>query len=238
MMLPALTDLHAPYASQLQQVLERCTPTGARVALDIACGPGLKWGWLANHVAPDGLLVGLDCDRAALLATPRTMHHYALAGDAHALPFQHASADLVWCVAALRLFADPRAALTELQRVLKPAGTLVIVVAEQLWVRPRLWSPALVAAWAAAGSPFVPPADGLGAELLALTANFPQRALLALLPLAPPAYHPWLALADPVALGRLLDGATLQTANEADIEPEVATVVFVMTATPAPAAIG
>lgn len=147
--------LHEPHAGLLRAALATASPRGAAAAVDLGCGAGAKTAWLAALCAPGALVVGVDLEREALRAAPAGVW---AAGDAHALPLRAASCDLIWCVAALGLFADPARALAEARRALRPGGTLVLAVAGERWVRLReAASPApLVAA---------PPADGLGDEL-------------------------------------------------------------------------
>lgn len=186
-----LEDLHAPYAALLRERLATLSPAGARVALDLGCGPGLKLGWLAERLAPGGALLGVDIDRGALRAAadwpappdayqrpgagdlpgdapPAHVRPPTLlsAGDAHAIPLRSGSCDLVWCVATLGLLRDPASALAEVRRVLRPGGALVVAVAGERWVRVRLWPESLRGALSHPdpGS-LVAPADGLGDDL-------------------------------------------------------------------------
>ena len=48
-------------------------------------------------------------------------------GDATELPFQAGSFDAVCCFAALHLFADPFAALSDMSRVIAPGGRIAIM---------------------------------------------------------------------------------------------------------------
>jgi SAM-dependent methyltransferase len=161
--LSALEDLHAPYADLLRAALALASPPGARQAVDIGCGPGLKASWLADRMAPGGLLIGVDIDRATVAAAARTRPGGWLVADARDLPVQTARAEICWCVAALELFESPDLALSEARRVLCAGGTLVVATATQRWARPRPWPEALYAAWAEREPP--PPADGLGDDL-------------------------------------------------------------------------
>ncbi|MEC4614947.1 MULTISPECIES: class I SAM-dependent methyltransferase [Tsukamurella] len=102
---------------------------GATV-LDIGCGPGNFTGSFAERVAPGGLAVGLDASIQMLSRATRDNSGAAavyVRGDAEALPFDDGVADAVSCLAALYLFNDPRRALSEMLRVLKPGGRLVIL---------------------------------------------------------------------------------------------------------------
>lgn len=192
--------LHEPHEVLLRAALEAASPRGAGVAVDLACGEGAKTPWLAALCAPGALVVAVDVDRGALRAArgPR------LAGDAHTLPLRDASCDLIWCVAALGLFADAARALAEARRALLPGGALVLAVAGERWVRLRSAPPSVVGT-ASLGVP--PPADGLGDELRdTLTA-----AGLAVGPLA--AY-----LLDPPGLAPL--AAALPLADLADALPD------------------
>jgi SAM-dependent methyltransferase len=188
-------------------------PPGARVALDLACGSGAKMPWLAEAAAPGALILGLDSDRTALRAVslgPR------LAADAHALPLRDSSLDLIWCVAALALFARPHAALREAQRVLKPGGALVLAMATEQWVRLRPLAPAPASEWASR-----PPADGLGDDLRAMigAAGLRPTVLRAYL-LDPPGLDLWSAAAP------LIGAASDDNASE----PEPRSLLFVATA--------
>lgn len=175
-----LEALHAPLTPLLRLVLQQLRLNNRlnnrlnklSVALDLACGPGHKSGWLADLVQPGGCVVGVDWDAAALQVARQRHPDPPFAwvqGDALALPLRSASVDLAWCVAALGLFADAGQALRELRRVLRPGGLVVVATGAHLWVRVRGWpadlSALLVAAYTrslAAGGEPVAPADGLG----------------------------------------------------------------------------
>lgn len=194
MSVPDFEALREPHTALLRAALELASPSCAAVALDLACGRGTTTDWLAAQSSPDVLVIGFDQDGAALQVA-RLAHPAAefVQADAHHLPLRSASADLIWCVAALGLFADAGDALAEACRVLRPGGALVLAVATQRWVRLRHW-PAAVAA-ALVGPPPAPPADELGADLEALlhAAGLQTVALNAYL-LAPAGLTPHAAL--------------------------------------------
>ncbi|HMQ34630.1 MAG TPA: methyltransferase domain-containing protein [Chloroflexaceae bacterium] len=194
-----LAGLQAPHLPLMRAALAAASPRGARVALDLACGPGGKTAWLAGLCAPGALVAGLDLDRGALAAARSALPGFAwLAGDALALPLRPASAGLIWCVAALGLFADPGRALGEAAEALAPGGALVVATAGERWVRRREWAPGAVEAPRAA----TPPADDLGADLAEAlrTAGLGQVSLAAYL-LDPPGLAPRAALLPLADLG-------------------------------------
>jgi ubiquinone/menaquinone biosynthesis C-methylase UbiE len=98
--------------------------------LEIAPGPG----YLAIELAKLGPfhITGLDIshsfvriaqENAAQAGANVAFRH----GDAAAMPFADGSFDYVVCRAAFKNFGDPRGALAEMHRVLKPGGTALIV---------------------------------------------------------------------------------------------------------------
>ncbi len=212
---PDYTALHAPHLALLRAALEAASPSGARAAVDLACGTGSKTAWLTGVCAPRALVLGLDCDQSAL----RHAHHEALGGvwlaaDAHALPLRPGTVDLLWCIAALSRFADQKRVLAEAWRALAPGGTLVVATATERWVRLRHWAAHHTATLA-------PPADDLGADVratlmavgpgeVALTAYLLDppglTPLAARLPLADFAPEPSLAIGEPEPLPVLLVG--------------------------------
>jgi ubiquinone/menaquinone biosynthesis C-methylase UbiE len=97
--------------------------------LDLGCGIGLWSGWLAEKVAPDGWVVGVDVSLPSIsLARGRTKsdpHGDVLeyvVGDADAIPFEDGSFDLLFCANVLEYFADPPHYLREMKRVVRRGG--------------------------------------------------------------------------------------------------------------------
>lgn len=66
-----------------------------------------------------------------------------LRGDATDLPFAEGSFDAVCCFAALHLFADPFAALTDMSRVLAPGGRIAIMTSIRRQVQVAALKPVL-----------------------------------------------------------------------------------------------
>ncbi|WP_460448091.1 class I SAM-dependent methyltransferase [Alsobacter sp. SYSU BS001988] len=97
------------------------------LVLDLACGPG--YAARAAHAA-GAVVTGLDFSpRMIRLARATSPDVIAFAtGDAHSLPFAHASFDAVICNFGAQHFADPGRALAEMARVLKPGGFCAFTV--------------------------------------------------------------------------------------------------------------
>ncbi len=251
-----LDALHAPLVPILRLALAQQGLSTVQLALDVACGPGLKSAWLLDMLHATGRVVGVDLDQMALRTAAHTHDQVPcdwVAGDALTLPLRTGCADLAWCIAALGLVTNPLRALHELRRVLRPGGTIVIATGEQSWVRIRSWPPdlgqLLTQAYAhslATGAMPALPDDGLGDELCHQLTTVGFRAVHVrafLLPPATPAapldpYRAELALcAWPdlrTRIAPLLPPATILRCDElaaTDSEPDLAPVLLLATAT-------
>jgi ubiquinone/menaquinone biosynthesis C-methylase UbiE len=103
-----------------------------RVVLDIATGTGLV---LRAMAAQNGQarLVGVDISAGMLrVARYELPAGEFIEGRAEQLPVRDAAIDLVTCVTAMHLMADPGAALAEIARVLAPRGRLVLATFQSL----------------------------------------------------------------------------------------------------------
>jgi len=117
-----LADLHP-----LERVLDAGTGT-AHFALDLA--------------ARGGVAVGVDISRPMLEeAHGKHPSAHLVLGDAAALPLRDGAFDLVFSVTMLEFVADPERALSDMWRVLRPGGRLVVGVLNALsawaWARKR-----------------------------------------------------------------------------------------------------
>ena len=95
--------------------------------LDVGCGPGLLLATLAVDY-PELRLAGLDIAPEMIrVATERLGGRAEIKlGDAESLPWEDASFDYVFCVDSFHHYPNPKRALSEFHRVLKPNGQLVL----------------------------------------------------------------------------------------------------------------
>jgi ubiquinone/menaquinone biosynthesis C-methylase UbiE len=95
------------------------------VVLDVATGTGLMLRSLHGRYGA-ARMVGVDLSPRMLAVARAALPEARLVvGDAARLPVPDDSADLVTCITALHLFADPDAAIAEWSRVLRPGGRAV-----------------------------------------------------------------------------------------------------------------
>jgi ubiquinone/menaquinone biosynthesis C-methylase UbiE len=107
-------------------------PAPGERLLEIGVGTGYYSLDLAEWVAPDGMLELFDLQQEFLDHVMRGAGERGLAnlapsrGDATQLPYEDGSIDAVILTAVLGEIPDTAAALTEIRRVLKPNGRLVV----------------------------------------------------------------------------------------------------------------
>ncbi|HUY32372.1 MAG TPA: methyltransferase domain-containing protein [Pirellulales bacterium] len=95
--------------------------------LDVACGTGELERRLRSHW-PKLRMTGSDLSLNMLReASLKDLDAGLVAADVTRLPLPAGSFDDVFCVNAFHYFRGPHDALAEMHRVLRPAGTLVIV---------------------------------------------------------------------------------------------------------------
>ncbi|WP_338872285.1 class I SAM-dependent methyltransferase [Myxococcus stipitatus] len=113
-------------------LLEAEVPRGEapQVVLDLACGDGHLLEMLARRGQPGLTLMGIDMSEHELAAAQERLKGAATLtlGRAQALPFPDASVDLVLSHLAFMLMDDVETVLSELHRVLKPAGRVSMVI--------------------------------------------------------------------------------------------------------------
>ena len=126
----------------VQTLLQHTTPqlpSKAPRLVDIGCGTGANLPMLRDSVGPGGSVVGLDFSPLALAHARAELGNVQnlalLQGDAMRLPLRDASADCVTMMDVLEHLSDDKRALSEVARVLKPGGALVLSVPayQHLW---------------------------------------------------------------------------------------------------------
>ncbi len=119
----------AGYAGQPELVGERL-PAGARDVLELACGNGYNLVLLAER-NPSVRFVGVDLISSQVVRARAALADLPLAdarvGDFQALAIGDGSQDCVYVVESLCHATDLPQALSEIARVLRPGGRLVVV---------------------------------------------------------------------------------------------------------------
>jgi len=112
-------------------LLAKMAKSGSPLVLDVAAGTGRLSLALLRQWGFRGRVVGLDMSKAMLArasAKTQGQRHRAawVRQDAMCLPFASGRFDAVTCIEALEFMPQPSAVLTELVRVLRPGGQLLI----------------------------------------------------------------------------------------------------------------
>lgn len=126
------------WTPELGRLIDRlCLRPGDRV-LDAGCGPGRLTRRLAERIAPGGQVQAVDHDFGVLEYAAWSLGRAPVPGasielglsDVTDLPFADDSLDAAWCSAVLGYVPEPRAALAELVRVVRPGGMVVVVTGD------------------------------------------------------------------------------------------------------------
>lgn len=103
-----------------------------RAILDVGCGDGNHLGLYLRHVPADGIVAGIDRE-PSLIAAAAEGHPGDRRLDLRVgsmddpLPFADAAFDTAFSNFAIYNARDPRAALTEIRRVMAPGAELVLI---------------------------------------------------------------------------------------------------------------
>lgn len=117
------------HSTSLELLTALCSPMSADIALDVGCGPGL----VACHFAPlVAHMTGIDITPEMVRLAENAQAERGLVnmawhvGPADPLPFGDGSFSLVVTRYSLHHFQRPRAAMTEMVRVCRPGGRILV----------------------------------------------------------------------------------------------------------------
>jgi SAM-dependent methyltransferase len=131
----AWAEVRQPLELQLaplgRPALAALAPRPGENILDIGCGGGETALDLAQAVAPDGTVVGIDLSAAVLAFAQRTARRCErvrfVQADAQVFPFEPVSFDAAFSRFGVMFFADPTAAFINIRRSLRRNGRLAFV---------------------------------------------------------------------------------------------------------------
>ncbi|HEY0171147.1 MAG TPA: methyltransferase domain-containing protein [Pyrinomonadaceae bacterium] len=123
--------------AQYRSVFDALGVAAGDEVLDVGCGTGGGVRALATRFPEAGRVVGIDKSETMVAeARARTAAAAVPAGacapvefrvaDAHQLPFPEASFDATYSLRVFEIIGEPRDALSEMARVLRPGGRLVV----------------------------------------------------------------------------------------------------------------
>lgn len=139
--IPAIYDAYlvplifAPYARDLTGRVAALAASGATSLLEVAAGTGAVTRELAAQLPPSVAITATDLnqpmlDHAAAVGTARPVTWQP--ADAMDLPYPDSSFDVVVCQFGTMFFPDRPAAFAEIRRVLRPGGTFLFNVWDEI----------------------------------------------------------------------------------------------------------
>ena len=128
-----MDEAQQPVAIQASKrlMMERTALTAGDSVLDVGCGPGSDLFDMVERVGPAGRLVGLDASGVMIAEARRRAEQRRLpvtfeVGDATALRFPDGTFDVCRAARVLEHLADPPGALSEMARVTRSDGRIVV----------------------------------------------------------------------------------------------------------------
>jgi ubiquinone/menaquinone biosynthesis C-methylase UbiE len=131
----AVTALDTPWHRLVQEALDPARDLDGKRVLEIACGRGEFAQWCASHGRP-ALYVAADFSMGAVLLARRRLDGQPavqfVQADAQAIAVPSNSIDTALSCETIEHVPDPRAALREMARVLRPGGRLFLTTPNYL----------------------------------------------------------------------------------------------------------
>ncbi len=125
-------SLHEPLVGHLLRS-RRFDVSRFESILDVGSGAGQILGHLTRHASPTARLVAFDLSQQMLCrarSRVKDVRPQFVAGDMVQLPFASESFECITCGWVLEHLPDPRPGLAELERVLKPGGSILLLATE------------------------------------------------------------------------------------------------------------
>jgi ubiquinone/menaquinone biosynthesis C-methylase UbiE len=125
---------HRQLADARSALFSVASVTNGERVLDVACGTGLVAFEAARLVGAAGRVTGVDLSGKMVAAAQRRAADLGVANatfqrmDAQKLEFPEASFDVVVCALGLMYVPEPVAALSEMRRILRPGGRMIVAV--------------------------------------------------------------------------------------------------------------
>lgn len=134
-----LLNIHFYTDSMRNEVAELAEINQGSCVLDVGCGTGYTTEAILRKLET-GEVIGIDLtpqqlSKAARKLKPGKVELSLSRGDAENLPFKDESFDAIVSVGALEYFPNPKKALEEMTRVVKPRGKVVIGGPEFEWFK-------------------------------------------------------------------------------------------------------
>ncbi|MGE3317392.1 MAG: class I SAM-dependent methyltransferase, partial [Planctomycetaceae bacterium] len=128
----SLVSLHEPLMGHILRA-RKFDVTKHRRILDVGSGAGQILGHLLRFTRPDTELVGFDLSHAMLRRARlrlKSQRPSYVTGDLMHLPFADDTFDCATCGYVIEHLPDPRPGLKEIERVLRPGGSVLILATE------------------------------------------------------------------------------------------------------------
>ena len=131
--------VYAPFARQIMECLAPSKGESPIVVVDLGTGSGLLTVELSK-LLPRAKIIGLDPSSEMLKAAQKHAEQAGMSdyearlGQAEEMPIESNSVDLVVSQSSLHEWGDPQKGLSEIFRVLKPGGSLILKDYNRGWL--------------------------------------------------------------------------------------------------------